>query len=198
MSSAVLDNLLNRLNEGDVAAAELVYQEYQPYLRMLISRRLRPALRAKFDTMDVVQSVWADLLAGIRRAGWQFPDRAHLQAFLVRLARNRFLDYCRKHRHAVAREVPLSPDSPATDVACDQPRPSEVARRDELWDRMLALSPRNHHELLRLKSQGMTFAEIGARTGFHPSSVRRIIHDLAVRVAAAEKGTDARPTSGLD
>ncbi len=85
MSSAVLDNLLDRLNAGDEAAAEQVYLDYQPYLRMLVSRQLRPSLRAKFDTMDVVQSVWADLLVGIRRAGWRFADRAHLQALLVRL-----------------------------------------------------------------------------------------------------------------
>ena len=125
MSSAVLDNLLDRLNAGDEAAAEQVYLDYQPYLRMLVSRQLRPSLRAKFDTMDVVQSVWADLLVGIRRrAGWRFADRAHLQALLVRLARNRFLDRCRKHKHAVAREVPLSIDSPAGTIACELPRPA--------------------------------------------------------------------------
>src|SRR5580704_89166 len=105
-STPPLDQLLERLNSGDAAVAEQVFREYEPYLRILVRRQLRPALRAKFDSMDVVQSVWADVLEGLRESVWSFRDRAHLQAFLVRLARHRFLDRCRKHRIALAREEP--------------------------------------------------------------------------------------------
>jgi RNA polymerase sigma factor (sigma-70 family) len=182
-----LDRLLERLNSGDPAAAEEVFRTYEPYLRMLVHRQIRPPLRAKFDSMDVVQSVWADVLEGVRDAGWHFNDRAHLQAFLARLARNRFLDRCRKHRKALAREERLT-ESPACEVvASAQPRPSEVAQRDELWDQMLALCPPAHHGLLRLKSQGLPLAEIAARTGLHEGSVRRILYDLAARVAFARE-----------
>jgi RNA polymerase sigma-70 factor (ECF subfamily) len=151
---------------------------------MLVRRRLRPPLRAKFDSMDVVQSVWADVLEGLRVSGWHFTDRGHLQAFLVRLVRNRFIDRCRKYRPALGREEPLTDRSAAT-VASRLPRPSEIAERDELWDRMLALCPPTHHELLRLKRQGLPLAEIAARTGLHESSVRRIVYDLARRLASA-------------
>lgn len=185
MSTESLDELLGRLNSGDAAAAEEVFRDYEPYLRMLVSRQLRPPLRAKFDSMDVVQSVWADILEGLQGSGWQFANRAQLQAFLVRLARNRFLDRCRKHRKALAREETLAENALAEAVARDAPRPSEVAQRNDLWDRMLTLCPPAHHELLRLKLQGLTLAEIASRTGLHPSSVRRILHDLAGRVAAA-------------
>src|SRR4051812_6299048 len=111
MSAGHLDQLLERLNSGDTAAAEQVFRAYEPYLRILVGRELRPALRAKFDSMDVVQSVWAEILEGSRKTGWHFADRAHLRAFLVRLARHRFLDRCRKHRNAVLREVPLATSS---------------------------------------------------------------------------------------
>jgi RNA polymerase sigma factor (sigma-70 family) len=160
---------------------------------MLVHRQLRPPLRAKFDSMDVVQSVWADVLEGVRDAGWHFTDRAHLQAFLARLARNRFIDRCRKHRKALEREEPL-PESPSFEVfASLQPRPSEVAQRNELWDQMLALCPPHHHELLRLKGQGLSLSEIAARTGLHEGSVRRILYDLAVKVATARERTPGPP-----
>jgi RNA polymerase sigma factor (sigma-70 family) len=191
MSTAHLDELLQRLNTGDEAAAEQVFRTYEPYLRIVVRRQIRAPLRAKFDSMDVVQSVWADILEGVRDAGWHFADRAQLQAFLVRLARNRFLDRCRKHKHDLAREEPLASASPVEAIASDSPRPSEIAQQNELWDRMLALCPPAHHEILRLKRAGLTFPEIASRTGLHPSSVRRILYDLAARFAAKERPRQA-------
>jgi RNA polymerase sigma-70 factor (ECF subfamily) len=61
-------------------------------------------------------------------------------------------------------------------------RPSQVAQADELWQRMLRLCPPAHHELLRLKRQGCSLAEIAERTGLHESSVRRILYELARRI----------------
>lgn len=189
MSADPLDEMLRKLNCGDAAAAEQVFREYEPYLRLLVRRQLRPALRAKFDSMDVVQSVWADVLEGLNDSGWRFADSTQLRAFLSRLARNRFLDRCRKHKKALTTEEPLVGAGGASTLADDTPRPSEVAQRNELWNRMLELCPPAHHELLRLKSEGLGLAEIAARTGLHPSSVRRILYDLAKRYAESEDGS---------
>jgi RNA polymerase sigma factor (sigma-70 family) len=193
MSAEPLDRLLEQLNSGDAAAAEQVFRTYEPYLRMLVRRQIRPPLRAKFDSMDIVQSVWADVLEGVQDAGWHFEDRTRLRAFLVRLTRNRFLDRCRKHRKALALEEPLSDVLPSDAIVSDQPRPSEVAQRNEMWDRMVALCPPAHHELLRMKSQGLSLAEIAAKTGLHESSVRRILYDLARRFAAAQERSASFP-----
>src|SRR6185503_13784456 len=85
-----LQGLLDRLGAGDDAVAEEVFRAYEPYLRKVVRRQLPPRLRAKFDSLDVVQSVWADLLTGFREAGWRFPSVGHLRAFLVKVTRNRF------------------------------------------------------------------------------------------------------------
>jgi RNA polymerase sigma factor (sigma-70 family) len=122
-------------------------------------------------------------------------DRAHLQAFLVRLARNRFLDRCRKHKHAIEREQPLAESAPAEAAASALPRPSQVAQRNELWGRMLELCPPAHHEVLRLKGEGQTLNEIASRTGLHPSSVRRILYGLAERFASSKNGNQPRSES---
>lgn len=187
MSTDQLDVMLEKLNCGDAAAAEAVFREYEPYLRTLVRRQIRPAMRSKFDSMDVVQSVWADVVEGLRDSNWHFADSTQLRAFLTRLARNRFLDRCRKHRTALAHEERVGDATMAGKIAGATPRPSEVAQRNELWQQMLALCPPAHHELLRLKRQGLGLAEIAARTGLHESSVRRILYDLAKRYAESQE-----------
>lgn len=192
MNGPHLDLLIERLNRGETAAAEEVFKAYEPYLRMLVRRRLRPALRAKFDSMDVVQSVWADVMEGLRDKDWKFQDRARLQAFLARLARNRFLDRCRKHKTALALETSLDEASGVDSVAVSEPRASQVVQGDELWRRLLSLCPPAHQEILRLKRAGFTPGEIAIRAGLHEGSVRRILYDLARRLAdssPAESGS---------
>jgi RNA polymerase sigma-70 factor (ECF subfamily) len=183
MSGDALDTLLEKLAGGDPQAAERVFLAYEPYLRMVVRRHLSPGLRAKFDSADIVQSVWADLLKGFQEAGWRFADAAHLRAFLVRLTRHRFIDRLRRHRRALAREQSLAGDEWAEELAAADPEPGDVAQADELWEEMLELCPPEHRELLRLKREGAANAEVAARTGLHEGSVRRILCALSRRLA---------------
>ena len=118
-----LDSLLERLTKGEMDAAGEVYRTFEPVLRVMVRRRLTPRLRAKFDSMDVVQSAWADVLKGFRDEGWRFSDREHLRAYLARVTYNHFVNYCRRHSLAVraraavrrrraARSAPVGPAPP--------------------------------------------------------------------------------------
>lgn len=137
--------------------------------------------------MDVVQSVWADVLQGLRQAEWQFDDQDHLRAFLARVTHNHFVNHCRRHGPALEREQPFLEDEASALAATGQPRPSQVVQADELWETLTDLCPPAHHELLELKRQGLPLAEIAARTGLHESSVRRILYELAKRLAATQE-----------
>jgi RNA polymerase sigma-70 factor (ECF subfamily) len=178
-----LELLLDKLSSGDAAAAEEVFRAYEPYLRMVVRRMLPQNLRSKFDSVDVVQSVWADVLTGFREAGWRFQDVAHLRAFLVRATRNRFIDRVREHRAAVERHEALPPAELDGDLTSPEPRPSDVAAAQELWQLMLTLCPPQHRRLLEMKRNGASLSEIAAETGLHESSIRRILYDLAQRLA---------------
>ncbi len=183
MNDDPLDTLLDQLCSGDAGAAERVFLSYEPYLRMVVRRQLPARLRAKFDSTDIVQSVWANVLEGFRTAGWRFADADHLRAFLVKLTRNRFIDRVRHHRSALEHERALGAAEPEQLPTSPQPRPSEIAQADDLWRQMLTLCPPAHHDLLRLKREGCSLDEIAERTGLHKSSVRRILYDLARRLA---------------
>lgn len=180
---STIHNLLEALNRGDEAAAEHVFRAYEPFLRLVVRRQLSAALRAKFDSADVVQSVWADLLQRFRVARYRFPDADHLRAFLVQATRNRFLDHLRRRLGELAHEQPFAAgedDAPAS----PEPDPCEVLQADELWRQIVALCPPGHVEVVELRRQGRPHAEIAARTGLHEGSVRRILFDLARRLAA--------------
>jgi RNA polymerase sigma factor (sigma-70 family) len=192
-----LDNLLERLTSGDVAAAEQVFLAYEPYLRKAVRRNLPDHLRAKFDSTDVVQSVWADVLRSFRKAGCRFLDADHLRGFLFIATRNRLIDRIRQHRDAVEREEPIGPEDGPQSLSCPQPRPSEVAQAGDLWEQILARCPAEHRSLVELRRQGYSLAEIAERTGLHADSVRRILRTLAREMAFKEAPTDAerRPSS---
>lgn len=185
MKAEPLELLLDKWRAGDRTAAEQVFLLYEPYLRMVVRRALPRRLRAKFDSVDVVQSVWVHLLRGLEHSGREFADSAHLQAFLVRVARNRLTDGVRRHRRALEREQLLA-DGESQAAQAPGPRPSEIIQADELWNRMLALCSPEHREVLALRRQGLRRTEIAARTGLHEGSVRRILRELARRLACAD------------
>src|SRR5438105_3152918 len=136
-----LDHLLEQLCSGDVAAAEQVFLAYEPYLRKAVRRQLPASLRAKFDSVDILQSVWADALRGFREAGWRFTDADHLRGFLFVATRNRLIDRIRKHEKALAREERLDVDA---SLPCPQPRPSEVMQAGDVWEKIQAHCPPEH------------------------------------------------------
>jgi RNA polymerase sigma factor (sigma-70 family) len=190
-----LDAVLEKLCAGDAAAAEQVFRTYEPVLRLVVSRSLSPGLRAKFDSLDIVQSVWADVVTGFREAGWRFADAAQLRAFLIRLTRHRFIDRLRQHGRAVERERSLADGAWDDQLRAADPPPDDVAQAEDLWHEMLALCPPEHREVLRLKRDGALSPAIAAQTGLHEGSVRRILCGLSRRLARRRAGTD--PTEGM-
>ena len=132
--------LIDRLNDRDPDAIEEVLRTYEPYLRMAIRRRLSGPLRSKLDSMDIVQSVWADLVTSFRGTGYQFRDRQHLRAFLLRVAQNRLIDRRRRHHRALQHERPMTDDSPSPAVS-GEPQPGAVVEGRELWEQLNALCP---------------------------------------------------------
>jgi RNA polymerase sigma factor (sigma-70 family) len=194
MSTASLDTMLEKLSAGDSEAAERIFHDYEPILRAIVRRRLTPPMRAKFDSMDVVQSVWADVLSGFRQKERDFADRAHLKAFLARVTYNHFVNHCRRHGRALECEQSYPDDESPELAATGQPRPSQVVQADELWNKMIELCPPARREVLELKRQGLSVAEIASRTGLHEGSVRRLLYELARRLAGENEASSGSST----
>lgn len=174
-----LDRLIADLNCGDAQVARAALERYEPFLRMVVRRQLGGAMRSKLDSMDVVQSVWADLLVTLAADHWRFRDASQLRSFLAKIARNRLIDHQRKHRRSAEVVRPIDSVRPDDQPREDGPKASEVARGRELWQRLLDACPPAHRPILRGRLEGRTLAEIAERTGLHEGSVRRILYGLA-------------------
>ena len=186
MSAELLDNLFQKIRSGDFQAADQLLLIYEPQLRLIVRRQLSARLRVKFDSLDVVQSVWARVLHDFRENGCRITSTEHLRNFLVRVTRHCLIDRFRHFRVALEREQPANQPSTASAADARQPQPSEVAQANELWQNMLAICPPKYHELLQLKRQGLALLDISARTGLHPDSVRRIIRKLARTLSCSQ------------
>jgi RNA polymerase sigma-70 factor (ECF subfamily) len=150
---------------------------------MVVRRQLTPDLRPKFDSMDIVQSAWADLLAGFQAGRWHFATPDDLRMFLVQVTRNRLIDRVRKQQTPLRLEKRLEEEE-LRELPQASPLPvGAQLEADETWQRLLALCPARHRGLLELKRQGLSVAEVAAQTGLHEGSVRRILADLAARLA---------------
>jgi RNA polymerase sigma-70 factor (ECF subfamily) len=187
MSDDSLDHWIERLNNGESEAVERVLVAYEPYLRIAVRRRLGRRLRAKVDSMDIVQSVFANVLNGFRGGGWRFAGRPQLRAFLRRIAWRRVADRYQEHRKGLEREQSLVETAPRSLPQATAPRPSEVAQGHEFWERVLQACPPTHREVVRLRVNGFRISEIAARTGLHEGSVRRILYDLARRLSVSRR-----------
>ena len=192
MSEDVLDTLLDRLNRGDMEAAEQVVRAYEPYLRVIARRNLSSKMRSKLDSVDVVQTVWLEILRNLSEGRVAFPDAAQLRAYLVMLTRNRLIDSFRRHRRSMDLERPLREIEPEGHPASVGARPSQVAQADELWDLLLERCSPNQREVLRLKREGISLGEIAGRTGLHKSSVRRLIYEAERHLARLAPSADGR------
>ncbi len=188
MTPSAADRLLAKLNAGDAAAADEMFRSFEPFLRMVIRRRISSRFQAKFDSSDIVQSVWADVVEGLRESKWTFENVDQLRAFLVKMTRNRFVDRVRQHRRAVDQEKTMPPQDIAALAEIGAQRASENLYADELWRQMLDVCPPDHYEVLVLKRQGASLDEIAARTGLHKGSVRRILYQVG-RVVARLRAT---------
>lgn len=190
MAEPKLDDVLAQLNRGELEVAEALFRAYTPYLRAIVRRQLSDRLRSQFDSTDVVQSVWVQVVRHLGQEGWPVGNEEQLRGLLATIAKRRLFNRIRK-------------DDPGADVqdrSFDDwedvsqrrfERASEVAQADETWNRMLALCPPEHQQILHLRREGLLLDEIAARTGLHEGSVRRILRRLAREMALRQEPLSA-------
>ncbi len=197
ISDENVEGLIRRLNEGDVQVAEQLFLYFEPYLRMVVRRRIQPKMRSKFDSTDILQSVWANLITNLSGSGYHFDNKDHLRNFLNRAVVNKFHDQYRHFRREISHQNSLGESELSEIPAINLERPSQIAQHDELWQQMLNACPEKHRDILQFRRDGLRIAEIADRTGLHPSSVRRILYDLA-RTLKSQNLIDQSRTTNHD
>ena len=141
-------------------------------LRELCCREALYQRLPKSDEEDVVQEALTELL--LRSATVENP-LAYLKVVLCREARSL--------RKASRRIVALDAEIPGVDVSAQDPSAAADSRIDA--QRLLEPLAPNDRRLLRLASEGYTFAEIGAALGVTCGTARARICRLRKKLSAA-------------
>ncbi|MFN0059047.1 MAG: RNA polymerase sigma factor [Planctomycetota bacterium] len=195
-------SLLRRVHRGDSAAlAELVAREL-PWVTKRVRERLGGALRARVESMDIVQ----DALLEFFRYGPRvlLDDRGQLRKLLARIVENSIRAQCDRQAadcRALDRELALG-DVPALDFTLSaklDPSASQLAVASErrAWLRLglELLEPEDRELILRREWEEETFGEIGAAFGITADAARMRLGRAMARLAKVLRQMNARDIS---
>jgi RNA polymerase sigma-70 factor (ECF subfamily) len=188
-SQSGFQSLMEQIAAGSESAVEKLVCLYGSQLSRAVRRRMHPRLRTKFDTSDFAQAVWASFFYDREGLG-RFEHSRDFVAFLTRMAQNKVVDECRRRlqtqKRNVTRECSISADaSEEIVVPSREPPPSQIAIRNEQWQRMMEGLPTQYRQILELRVAGETQEEIARRLGISERTVRRVLSKLQLQVEAS-------------
>jgi RNA polymerase sigma factor (sigma-70 family) len=197
MPAADFAQWMARVRAGDAAAAEELVRRYERAVRVAVRMRLTdPALRRRFDTADVCQSVLRSFF--VRAAAGQFDldDPNDLIGLLVRMAQNKFGELARFHRRERRDARRVTADE-LPDVAQTGPGPERHAEGRETLSVLLARLGPQERELAQRRALGQTWAVIASDLGGTPQGHRMRL-SRAIDRLAPELGLDDAGDGGAD
>ena len=183
---AEFEVLLARVRAGSEQAIQELVDAYGGHVRRVVRRRLNKLLRAKFDSVDFVQSMWASFFEHRDQIA-EFDTPEALARYLSRIVSNKVIEQCRRYlqteKHNINRERSLHETGVGESLQPPSPRstPSEVVHAKEEWERLLENRPLRDQRMLRLRGEGATFAEIAGELGVDEKTVRRVLQRITRR-----------------
>jgi RNA polymerase sigma factor (sigma-70 family) len=184
-------SLMERVQRGEQQAAWELLETYGSHLQRYVRRSFSRDLRARFDTVDFVQVVWASFFREPEKLR-QIASPRDLMAYLAALARNKVVNEVRREVHAqkrdVRREIRLDAvhDDDQRDLASRDPTPSAVAMFRERWNRLLGGQPTRVQRIVELRFAGATYNEIATELQINERTARKAIEKLVQGENAAE------------
>lgn len=181
-------DLIRRVQAGDADACTELVQRYEQAIRVAVSVRLTdPALRRRFDSMDVCQSVWLSFFVRATAGEYRLETPEQVKALLVKIAHNKLINRVAEARAGI-RDVRKQADGDATaELADPSPSPSEIVSRRELLEKLLALLSEEERWLWEQRQLGCSWEEIAAEAGELPGTVRMRMR-RAIRRALVKLG----------
>ena len=192
MGDDSFSELVGRAERGDREATGELIRLYEPLIRRevrfeLLDNRLRRVL----DESDVCQSVAARFFVGLWAEKFDFQKPEDLAKLLKEMVHNRVVDHARRWtatKRDYRRNVEPDPDAPV-DPAGPGATPSRIVADAEIVAECeRRLSP-GEREMLELRRQDTSWAEIGAAQGLSPDNAR-IKFGRAIKRISQELGLE--------
>jgi len=182
-------DLLDRLRNGDQAAAALVVDQYARRLIALARVNLDRRILRKEDPEDVLQSVFKSFFHRYGEGQFRLDSREDMWALLVSLTLHKCghrADYFRAARRDVRREtpapLPLESSGLEWEALAREPPPLEAAMLTETVERLLGGLEAHQQQIVQLTLQGEEPAQIGALVGVTQRTVQRVLKGVRERL----------------
>jgi RNA polymerase sigma-70 factor (ECF subfamily) len=189
--TAPFAEFLRRIRSGDARAAEELVRRYESAIRLAVRTRLTdPALKRRFDSLDVCQSVLASFFVRAAAGQYDLDEPSQLVALLVRMAQNKMAGQARFHRRG-KRDAGQGAglDGAAECAAAIEPGPEQVAAGRDLLEALRARLTPEERAVADRRGAGEGWAEIAAALGGTANGRRMQLKRALDRVA---------PQLGLD
>lgn len=171
--------LLEACRRGEPGALDVLARRYLPHVRTAVRSRLSAVLRARFDSHDFAQDVWASFFR-ITLDRLDLADESALVGYLSQMAR---LKVAEEYRHQTTRKVGLTRNTPLDGdlelglTGRGHTPSAEVIATDQ-WERLTdGLSDRQRRMLAMLRD-GATHVAVADEFGLSEKTVRRLVARL--------------------
>jgi len=179
------NSLLQRIRDGSEDAAREFVDAYGQAILRAVRRKLNRKLRSRFDSADLLQSVWASFFAD-RQAIDSFSGPAAVVAYLQETARNKIGEKYRQMYHRqkcpVAHEEPLDKYVDSSGLGANipggDPTPSEAVSFQESYDQVASSISPEMQQMLEMQRHGDTYEDIAREFGVSARTIRRIFRRL--------------------
>lgn len=172
---------IERICSGSEDAIWDFIQEYGPHIQRIVRLRLHQSLRAKFDSIDFVQMVWASLFADLKKIkAMRNPDE--LIMYLAGMARNKVIEETRRRmkfqRYNLSKERALS----STDLSAEQAvarhdTPSQHLIAKERLQKIMATSRRDR-QIVEMRLKGAKIIQIAKAMRMSERYVRKLLGEM--------------------
>jgi RNA polymerase sigma-70 factor (ECF subfamily) len=192
---------LRRAKDGDHEALNTLCQRYQPRVRDAVAITIGKMPSQIADLDDILQEVWISAFDALD--GFEYSSEGAFMSWLATIAINKVRDHCRREsreKRGGGRVRPLcdvfgtsSLDIP---VAAPDPRPSQIARANEIAEAemraLLRLEQRYRDIIVDRDILGMSYEELAQKLGYKTPHPPRALHSRAKhKLREAMRGFDA-------
>jgi len=176
LSAARLSRLARRARAGDAAAFRRLYRATHPLVWRYASRRIT----ARADVEDLVARVFQRVVEHLDRFD---PERGHVEAWVLGIARNAVIDHFRAQRGARDADAVER----LADAAVDPAQALEDDERDAQLRRLLQDYPPAVREMLSLRfADGLRLREIAELMDVSEAAIKqrfsRTLRDMRTKL----------------
>jgi RNA polymerase sigma-70 factor, ECF subfamily len=180
-------SLLLKVQAGEQEAATTLYLRYANQLRALAARQSSPALAARVDPDDIVQSVFRTFFRRVVKDQYEVPRGEDLWKLFLVVALNKIRNAACFHnaaRRDVRQTIGLAafPGDVQTPTAPDE---SSLTILNLVVDEMIARLPATSQPIVKLRIEGHEVADIATQTGRSKRSVERVLQHFREQLKAA-------------